>query len=148
MSRTFRRDLTRRLIDGMSSAAINRGVGPSQRFLLTVVGCKTQTQHTTPVSVVAQGSERYLVGPYGEVGWVRNVRAATDVTLTRAHRAERFSVHQVDAAEAGSILRRYLELEPVTRPYFNVSMDAPAEAFQVEAATHPVFRLQPVSSPQ
>ena len=52
MKRTFRKDLSRRLIDALSTAAIKRGIGPSQRYLLTVVGRKTHTPHTTPVSVV------------------------------------------------------------------------------------------------
>ncbi|MFI5283783.1 MAG: nitroreductase/quinone reductase family protein [Candidatus Dormibacterales bacterium] len=146
--RAFRRNLSRRLIDGMAAAGINRGVGPSQRYLLTVVGRKTHSPHTTPVSVVVEGSDRYLVGPYGEVGWVRNVRESGEVTLARAGRSERFSASPISETEAGPILRRYLKLEPITRPYFTASVDASAKAFEVEAATHPVFRLTPaVSAP-
>jgi hypothetical protein len=142
----FRRSLSRRLIDALSTAGIRRGIGPSQRYLLTVVGRKTNTLHTTPVSVVTVGATRYLVGPYGEVGWVRNARAAGVVTLARGGSTERFSLSPLQAADAGPILKRYLLLEPITRPYFHASADATAEAFEAEATTHPVFRLTPLAS--
>jgi deazaflavin-dependent oxidoreductase (nitroreductase family) len=145
MSHSFRRNLSRRFIDALSTAGIKRGIGPSQRYLLTVVGRKTHTAHTTPVSLVTDGSARYLVGPYGEVGWVRNARAAGIVTLARGDTSERFSIVPLPAADAGPILRRYLKLEPITRTFFDAAADAPAEAFEAEAATHPVFRLTPVT---
>jgi len=144
--RRFRRDLRRRLTDALVTAAIKRGIGPSQRHLLTVVGRKTQTPHTTPVSLVIDGSARYLVGPYGVVGWVRNARQAGIVTLARAGQDERFSLAALSPEEAAPILKRYLALEPITAPYFDVRADAPAEAFQAEVAQHPVFKLTPTAS--
>ena len=146
MKHSIQRNLSRRFIDALSTAGIKRGIGPSQRYLLTVVGRKTHTAHTTPVSLVTDGSTRYLVGPYGEVGWVRNARAAGIVTLARGDKSELFSLVPLRAADAGPILRRYLKLEPITRPFFDAAADAPAEAFEAEAATHPVFRLTPVTS--
>lgn len=145
MKRTFHRNLSRRLIDALSTAAIKRGIGPPQRHLLTVIGRKTHTLRTTPVSLVIEGSTRYLVGPYGEVGWVRNAREAGVVTVARRGKSERFSLVPLQGAEAGAILRLYLILEPITRPYFGVSGDAPEEAFEGEVATHPVFRLTPTT---
>lgn len=143
MKRGFRRSLSRRVIDALTTAAIKRGIGPSQRYLLTVVGRRTHALHSTPVSLVVESSNRYLVGPYGEVAWVRNAREAGVVTLERAGRSERFSLIPLEGEAAGAILKRYLQLEPITRPYFGVSEDAPAEAFEGEAATHPVFKLMP-----
>jgi len=139
----FRRSLNRRLIDAFVAALIKRGIGPPQRYLLTVVGSKSHTLHVTPVSLIVEGPNRYLVGPYGEVGWVRNARVAGVVTLVRAGRSEHFSLVPVEGEEAGGIFRRYVKLEPITRPYFRVPEDAPAEAFAGEVATHPVFKLTP-----
>jgi deazaflavin-dependent oxidoreductase (nitroreductase family) len=145
VKRTFRRDFGRRLIDALSTAGIKRGLGPSQRYLLTVVGTKTHTPRTTPVSVVTDGQSRFLVAPYGEVGWVRNARRSGSVALTRGGKSARFCVTPLPAAQAGPILKRYLALEPITRPYFDVSADSTAGAFEAEVATHPVFRLTPAS---
>jgi len=142
----FSRNLSRRLIDSLSTAGINRGMGPAQRYLLTVDGRKSHSPRTTPVSLVADGVNRYLVGPYGEVGWVRNARVSGEVTLSRAGHSEKFEVTAVDGTGAGSILKLYLKLEPMMRPYFGVRSDAPDEEFAAEVATHPVFRLTPKPS--
>ncbi len=99
--------------------------------------------HTTPVGLVIDGAARYLVAPYGEVGWVRNAREAGIVMLARGGKSQRFSLVPLEGAEAGGILKRYLKLEPITRRYFDLAEDAPAEAFGAEVATHPVFRLTP-----
>lgn len=140
-----RSHLSRRLINALSTAAIKRGSGPPRFYLLSVVGRKSGIVHSTPVSLVFDGSTRYLVGPYGEVGWVRNARAAGVITLARGSYTEQFSLAPVQGTEAGSILKRYLKLEPGTRHYFDVSADAPVEAFEREVATHPVFRLTPAT---
>lgn len=118
IQRKFQRNLSRRLIDALSTAGINRGMGPSHRYLVTVVGRKTHTLMTTPVSVVVEGSIRYLVGPYGEVGWVRNARQAGLVVLTRGGTSARFSIAPLHGSDAAPILKRYLALEPITKPYF------------------------------
>ena len=94
------------------------------------------------MSVVIEGSARYLVGPYGVVDWVRNARHAGTATLARARQIEQFSLEALSPAEAAPILKRYLALEPITAPYFDVRADASLEAFQAEAAQHPVFRLR------
>jgi hypothetical protein len=142
---TFRRGVSRRLIDALSSAAIKRGMGPPQRYLLTVAGRKSHSLHTTPVSIVIDGSTHYLVGPYGEVGWVRNARQAGLVELGRGGGSVSYSLEPLKGPEAAAILRRYMKLEPITRRYFAVSEDATEEAFVGEVATHPVFKLTPAS---
>lgn len=141
----FQKNLSRRLIDALVAASVRRGMGPSTRHLLTVTGRTTKVPHTTPVCVITVGPDRYLVGPYGERAWVRNARAARTVTLTRGGRSENLTVADVPPAEAAPVIRRYLEVEPITRPYFGVGPDAPDEALAAEAATHPVLRLTPAA---
>jgi hypothetical protein len=141
MNQHYHRTLSRRLINAFAATFIRRGMGPSYNYLLTVAGRTTKVPHTTPVSLVVDGTTRYLVGPYGEVAWVRNARVAGSVTLTRAGRSEQLAIKELAPAEAGPVLRRYLKVVPITRPYFDVGPDAPDEAFVTEAATHPVFRL-------
>jgi len=141
--KTFQSNLSRRLINAVSTAGIKLGLGPSQRYLLSVDGRITHMPHTTPVSLIIDGRTRYLVAPYGEVGWVRNARVAGVVALARGGTSERFTLKTLQGVAAASILKRYLKLEPITRPFFGVSPYAPAEAFEAEVATHPVFKLTP-----
>jgi len=145
MKATFKKGMSRRLIDALSTAGINRGIGPSHRYLLTVAGRKTKMQHTTPVSLVRDGSISYLVAPYGEVEWVKNARAAGQVTLARGGQGKTYSVAPVQAKEGAEILKRYIALEPITRPYFDAGSSDPAEAFVADLPSHPVFRLTPIS---
>jgi hypothetical protein len=39
------------------------------------------------------------------------------------------------------VLRQYVKEVPITRPYFDVRVDSPLEAFAAEAPRHPVFLL-------
>jgi hypothetical protein len=91
--------------------------------------------------LVDDGRHRWLVAPYGEVGWVRNARAAGEVTLRRGRRAETVAIVEVVPAEAAPVLKRYVSEVPITRPYFDVTPASDLAAFAAEAARHPVFRL-------
>ena len=53
-------------------------LGPNA--LLTVTGRKTGQPRSTPVAVVDLGGRRWVIGTFGEVNWVRNLRAAGQAT--------------------------------------------------------------------
>jgi deazaflavin-dependent oxidoreductase (nitroreductase family) len=108
--------------------------------LLTVRGRKTGRAYSTPVRLIEDG-ERWLVAPYGDVGWVRNARAAGEVELSRAGRSKTSRVEEVSGAEAAPVLKQYLKQVPVVRPYFDLAPDSPLEEFAAEASRHAVFRL-------
>ena len=76
---------------------------------------------------------------------MQNARAAGEVTLRRGRRAERFEVHEAGTAEAVPVLRQYMELVPVTRPYFDAAPDAADDLIAAELPRHPVFRLTPAA---
>ena len=75
---------------------------------------------------------------------MRNARAAGQVTLARGGHREVVRVTEVAPAESVPVLRRYLREVPVTRNYFDVSLDSSDDAFVAEAPRHPVFRLDPL----
>jgi deazaflavin-dependent oxidoreductase (nitroreductase family) len=137
----YSRTPSRRLVNAIERARIRLGVAPRHRYLLTVAGRRTGLPHTTPVGLVEHGPDRWLVAPYGDVSWVRNARAARMVRLERGRSGELCAVAEVGPGEAGPVLREYLSLEPITRPFFDTPPDAPDAAFTAEAADHPVFRL-------
>jgi deazaflavin-dependent oxidoreductase (nitroreductase family) len=131
----------RRVGDRAMRPLIRLGLVPGT-YLLTVRGRKTGVPHSNPVTLV-EGAEgqRWLVAPYGAVGWVRNARAAGRVTLSRRGQAVDYLLREVSPAEAGAVLKRYVALARVTRPYFTAAPDAPAAEFAAEADRHPVFEL-------
>jgi deazaflavin-dependent oxidoreductase (nitroreductase family) len=122
------------------------GIGGKSTYLLTTTGRKTGQQRTTPVILVEDGGERWLVSPYGMVAWVHNVRAQPEVILRHGRRAETLNAEEVDQVTAGPVLRRYLRNARVTAPFFDAKGDDPVEKFIEEASRHPVFRLTGESS--
>ncbi|MBM3129438.1 MAG: nitroreductase family deazaflavin-dependent oxidoreductase [Chloroflexi bacterium] len=130
-----------RLVNRLMSSLVRLNIAPTRTHVLTVTGRKSGRNYSTPVTLVEEGAKRWLVAPYGEVNWVRNVRAAGHVTLTRAGKSESRSVIEIAPSERAVILKKYVALEPITRPYFDAAPDAPIEAFAAEAARHPVFEI-------
>ena len=141
MARTYRLTRWRRAVNALVRALLRVGLPVPHTYLLTVKGRKTGRLYTTPVTLVERGTQRWLVAPYGEVNWVRNARAAGQVTLSRGRRAETVRIQEVTPEEAAAILKEYLRQVPVVRPYFDVSPDDPVDAFVAEAPRHPVFRV-------
>jgi len=139
--RSFHMTAARRINDRLMRPLIRLGVVPGT-YLLTVRGRKTGIPHSNPVTLVdGDQGRRWLVAPYGEVGWVRNARAAGLVTLTRRGHGVEYTLREVSPAEAGTVLKRYVSLAKVTRPYFAARPDASAAEFAAEADRHPIFEL-------
>ena len=63
------RGFTRRVLNPLVSRLHSGGVET-----LTAVGRRTVRPHAVPVIPVQMGESRYLVSPYGEADWVRNLR--------------------------------------------------------------------------
>jgi deazaflavin-dependent oxidoreductase (nitroreductase family) len=131
-----------RLINRPFAWLARRGLGADYRYVLMVKGRRSGRTYSTPVDAIEHGGRRWLVAPYGETNWVRNARAAGEVDLRRGMQTSRMRIREVEPDEAAPVLRRYLELVPVTRPYFAVGPEAPLDALAAEARAHPVFELK------
>lgn len=116
------------------------GLAGRHTYILTVRGRKTGKAYSTPVILIEDGG-RWLVAPYGEVGWVRNARAAAEVEIGRAGRSETLRIEEVAPEHAAPVLKQYLGSVAVVRPYFDVTPDSSLDEFVTEASRHPVFRL-------
>lgn len=141
MAAVYRLGLGRRAANRLVRLLLRLGLIAGPTYLLTVPGRRTGRPLSTPVTLVEEGDTRWLVAPYGEVGWVRNARAAGRVTLSRGSRSETVAIRELSPAEAAPVLQRYVTRVPITRPYFDARPDSPLAAFEAEAPRHPVFRL-------
>ena len=56
--------------------------------LITIRGRKSGLPRTTPVAIIAVAGRRWVWAPWGEVHWVRNLRAAGRATITLRGRKE------------------------------------------------------------
>jgi len=141
MAATYEKTALRRLGNALITPLARFGLAGKRTHILTVTGRRSGRRYSTPVQLVLDGGDRWLVAPYGEREWVRNARAAGEVALTRARRTTTHRIEQVAPEEAAPVLREYLRTTPIVKAYFDVDADAPLEAFAAEAARHPVFRL-------
>jgi deazaflavin-dependent oxidoreductase (nitroreductase family) len=143
MAKTYRLGFWRRLVNELVRGLLRVGLGPRHTYLLTVPGRRTGRPHSTPVTLVEEAGERWLVAPYGEVAWVRNARASGEATLSRGSRSDRVALFELEPVEAASVLKHYVIQVPITRAFFDVTPESSFDAFVAEAPRHPVFRVIP-----
>ena len=141
MARTYRLTPLRRVGNWLLTALLYLGVDLGPTVLLSVPGRRTGRLHITPVTLVEQAGQRWLVAPYGPVGWVRNARAAGWVLLRRRGRWERVRIVELAPEEGAPVLKAYVQRLAIVRPYFDAGPEDPPEAFLAEAPRHPVFRI-------
>jgi deazaflavin-dependent oxidoreductase (nitroreductase family) len=113
-------------------------------WLLTVRGRVTGELHTTPVVPVRRDGAVWVVSPYGEVAWVRNVRRAAQLELRRGQQRDLYEARELDTREATPVLRAYLTMPSrwFVRSRFDVTKSSSDEAIAAEADQHPVFALR------
>lgn len=142
MPKTFHATPALRIGNAVVSFLLQRGVNVGSMALLTVPGRKSGLPRTTPIFLLERDGERWLSTPYGEVNWVRNLRAAGRGTLTRGQRTELITTTELSPTEAAPILKWALASAPAfIRRYFDVTPDSSLEAIAREAPRHPTFRV-------
>ena len=72
-------------------------LGPNR--LVTIRGRKTGLQRTTAIAVIEISGKRWVWAPWGEVNWVRNLRAAGTATITRHGKKEEVTATELDQAQ-------------------------------------------------
>ncbi len=138
-----------RLLDRLVSRLIGVGVPFGPNALITVRGRKTGEPRTTPVAIVEVDHRRWIQGAFGEVNWVRNLRAAGEATLTIGKRQESVHTTELSKEEAAAffadVLGPYLRRLPlpvrwIMPPLLGLSdvLKDPSAA----AERHPVFEIQ------
>jgi deazaflavin-dependent oxidoreductase (nitroreductase family) len=140
-TKAYRSGRARRATNRFYAAMTRLRLGASCRHLLTVTGRYSGLPRTTPVDVMNQDETLWLVAPYGEVNWVKNLRRCGVAELRRGRRVRTFEAEEVGPELAAPVIRQYIARVPVTRAYWGVSSQATVDELRVEAGHHPVFRL-------
>ena len=125
--------VTRRLVNPLVSRLRTGGVAT-----LTVAGRSSGRPRTVPVIPVELNGIRYLVSPFGESDWVRNLRKAGTGQLRSRAGMEAFRATELPVAQRPPIIAAYRNggRRDVDR-YFTRLPDA---------ADHPVFQVTPMTS--
>jgi deazaflavin-dependent oxidoreductase (nitroreductase family) len=67
--------------------------------LVTIRGRTTGVPRTTPLAVIHVAGRRWVWAPWGDVHWMRNLRAAGRATVARGRTVEEVSATELDASE-------------------------------------------------
>jgi deazaflavin-dependent oxidoreductase (nitroreductase family) len=149
--------LTRRFISvGLPTGAPN--------VLLTMRGRRSGKIRTVPIGMLEFDGRSFVQASYGEIGWVANLRADGEATVTHPG-GRRVAVQAIELSpeEAGAVLRRALQLfrrsrvmrallGPNFRPPIGVlwrlriRVDDTLEEYIAEARRHPLFELRPTDA--
>ena len=135
------------LFNAIAKPLLAAGLPMGFNGLVTICGRKSGQPRTTPVAIIETGGRRWVWAPWGEVNWVRNLRAAgratievrrqsEDVTATELSPAERFVFFRDVLAP---LARRIPGGTLFIRTMDGVDLNRPEEA----AANRPVFELHP-----
>jgi len=136
-----------RLISPVLKFLLAAGVPMGFNRLVTIRGRKSGLPRTTPIAVIEVSGRRWMWAPWGEVHWVRNLRAAGRATITVRGREEDVSATELDPTQrvgffrdvAGPVARGIPFGVWFIRIIDGVDLDRPLEA----AEGRPVFELHP-----
>jgi deazaflavin-dependent oxidoreductase (nitroreductase family) len=135
-----------RLFDPVMRWLLGSGFPMGPNTLLTVRGRRSGQPRSAGVAILEVGGRRWITGAYGEVQWVRNLRAAGEGEIRVKGRSEHVRVQALTHAEAAAFyrdtLRLYYEKLPLPGKWA-ASLFAGDALRDPEAAaeTHPVFEL-------
>jgi deazaflavin-dependent oxidoreductase (nitroreductase family) len=108
-----------RLFNPLSKLLLAVGVPMGPDVLLTVPGRKSGLPRTTPVAVAEMAGRWWLVGPFGDVDWARNLRVSGRATLTIRRVKEEVTAVEMAPAERAEFFREivnpYLRAHPAAR---------------------------------
>jgi deazaflavin-dependent oxidoreductase (nitroreductase family) len=113
--------------------------------LLTIRGRKSGLPHTTPLAVIERDGRRWVWAPWGEVNWVRNLRAAGTASIRVGSRDVEVRAIELDPSERVTFFRDVLGAVARGIPFGfafirivdGVDLNDPIEA----ARGRPVFEL-------
>lgn len=121
--------------------------GGESPVVLTVPGRKSGAPRSTPVTPMTLDGKRYVVGGFPGADWVRNARAASEVTLERGRRTERVRMVELPAEEAKPVLRAFPTEVPTGVGFMKRSglvKEGRPDEFEALAGRCAVFRLDPL----
>jgi deazaflavin-dependent oxidoreductase (nitroreductase family) len=139
-----------RIFTPVAKLFLGAGVPLGFNGLVTIRGRTSGLPRTTPVAIIDVSGRRWIWAPWGEVHWVRNLRAAGGATITYRRREEVVRATELDRAQRVGFFRNVLG--PLARSipmgaWFIRTVDGVDLQDPVGAADgRPVFELHPVGS--
>ena len=139
--KTYRVTAFVRVSNAIVGVLLRAGLPLGPNYLLTVRGRRSGVEHTIPVALVEHDGHRYLQSPFGNVNWIRNVRAAGGGTLRRGRHSERFTVTELSPVQAAPILKIIVNMAPkYVRDFLSVTRESSLRGLHQRVAQPPGVR--------
>jgi deazaflavin-dependent oxidoreductase (nitroreductase family) len=131
--------------------AIGVPMGPN--VLMTVRGRKSGKAYSFPVATLEVDGRKFLFSPFGDVQWVRNLRAAGEATIRRGRTDHRMTAVELTPEAAAPFLEA--GMQPVLKTpvfgsmiagWYGVDRDSTSADYLVAARLHPAFALTEVAA--
>jgi deazaflavin-dependent oxidoreductase (nitroreductase family) len=144
--------LVRRL-DPLMQRLLRLGVPMGPNVLLTVRGRKSGEPRTAPVALLNTDGRMYVFSPFGEVNWVRNLRASGTASLRRGRWRQDVAAAELDPELSAPILEQ--GLRPLLRApvmgtmiagWYGIERGSTADDYLEAARRHPAFELRATSA--
>ena len=108
MARQFQFNYVFKIGNAVMRSLLALGISLNGTTLITVPGRKTGQPHSTPITMVEVDGHRYIQSPFGNVDWVRNLRAAGKATLSWGRRHETVVATELSPEQAAPIIKSML----------------------------------------
>src|SRR5919112_4996267 len=96
MTETLRPPRGINVFNAITKPLLAAGMPMGFNGLLTVPGRTTGVPRTTPLAIIEDGGRRWVWSPWGEVQWVKNLRAAGRATIAVRGRREDVRAVELD----------------------------------------------------
>jgi deazaflavin-dependent oxidoreductase (nitroreductase family) len=145
MAKQFKYTFVFKAGNALTRTLLKLGISFNGAALITVPGRKTGVPRSTPISMVEFDGQRYVQSPFGNVDWVRNLRAAGQATLSWGPRRETVAVAELSPEQAAPVIKSLLGHAPkMIREYFDVTPESSLEEVIRDAPNHAVFAVHPL----
>ncbi len=132
----------------VAKVVLAAGVPLGPNALVTIHGRKSGLPRTTPLAIIEVAGRRWVWAPWGDVQWVRNLRAAGRATISVRRRKEEVMATELDPTQCVAFFRDILGPLARSTPFGvwfirtvdQVDLDDPVEA----AEGRRVFELRPL----
>src|SRR5215467_5515033 len=129
-----------RVFNRVFGLLVGLGLGFKYNYLLRVRGRKSGKLYSTPIDLLEDGQQKFLVAPRGRTQWVRNAEAAGEITLKKGSSVQKFRLRSLEGKEHRKILKAYLyRFQREVQRYFPVPVDSPVSTFEGLESSYPAF---------
>lgn len=117
------------------------GLGVGNFIVLTTTGQRSGKPRSVTLALISDDDGDYLVCPYGDVSWVRNVRAQPEAIIKSDRMVRDVTLVEVTGAKP-ELVKQYYDRESFARQFMEVPGDATVEDFAGVPHRFPVFRIE------